>query len=127
MSKAQGLWHWISVIVFISILLFKGVAFAAMWCCGAAGSEHATHHPSTLVAVQMPDHVHHMEMQQAKSEQQDQNACPGCASDCTAAALMINPVHRFCESTPTEPIQEFTAFQLSQTHSALERPPRFIN
>lgn len=110
----------------ISLLLFKGVASAAMWCCGPAGQEHGTHHQSSMPVHQMADHMQYS-ADESESEQPELSSCPGCASGCTATALMLNQLDTMCDPIQTERILVYAELKIPLTGSGLERPPRFIN
>lgn len=126
MNNTQGPIYWISVMVLISLLLFKGVASAAMWCCGPAGQDHSAHHQTTMPVHQMADHMHHS-ADESSSGQQDMSSCPGCASGCTTTALMLSHLDSICDSIQTERILVSVALKIPLTGSGLERPPRFIS
>lgn len=64
MYKKRGQVSWVSLLVLISLLLFKGVAAAAMLCCGPEHSAHSEHssvqsNSSTMDHHMMSGHSHH--------------------------------------------------------------------
>jgi len=140
MNRNQGQVSWISVVVIISLLLFKGVAAAAMLCCGPDHGSHSgtsAHHALSAAEKElMHEHSAHSSAQHAAMmAQQDlsdsdtkdsgyQSSCSGCAVSCTAAVLMINPSENLSEKNQTERILSSTPFVFPLTASGLERPPR---
>ncbi|WP_288740169.1 hypothetical protein [uncultured Rheinheimera sp.] len=142
MNRNQGQTPWLRLMVLISLLLFKGVAAAAMLCCGPDHGSHSTsssHHPNSgTTAHQMSDHRAHSTEQHAEMmEQQDQDAdlsnaghkssCPGCAISCASAVLMMDPCGIPPEKNQTERIFSSTSFLFPLTSSGLERPPRLYS
>lgn len=64
MGRNRGQVSWVSLLMLISLLLFKGVAAAAMLCCGPDHSAHSEHSsvqskPSATDHSMMADHNHH--------------------------------------------------------------------
>ncbi|GAA0659543.1 hypothetical protein [Rheinheimera tangshanensis] len=142
MNRNQGQTPWLRLMVLISLLLFKGVASAAMLCCGPDHSSHSTsssHHPNSgTTAHQMSDHRAHSTEQHAEMmEQQDQDSdlsnaghkssCPGCAISCASAVLIMDPCGIPPEKNQTERIFSSTSFLFPLTSSGLERPPRLYS
>ena len=142
MNRNQGQTPWLRLMVLISLLLFKGVAAAAMLCCGPDHGSHSTsssHHPNSgTTAHQMSDHRAHSTEQHAEMmEQQDQDAdlsnaghkssCSGCAISCASAVLMMDPCGIPPEKNQTERIFSSTSFLFPLTSSGLERPPRLYS
>lgn len=137
MNRNRGQVSWVSLMILISLLLFKGVAVAAMLCCGPDHSEHTSSH-SQLAANEhshMAVHGHHTAEMNAKTTMMTDNSnhqmtaehassCPGCAVSCATAALMINPSDFISDLSKTERIISFTPFVIPLTSSGLERPPR---
>jgi hypothetical protein len=142
MNRNQGQTPWLRLMVLISLLLFKGVAAAAMLCCGPDHGSHSTssshHQNSVTTAHQMSDHRAHSTEQHAEMmEQQDQDAdlsnaghkssCSGCAISCASAVLMMDPCGIPPEKNQTERIFSSTSFLFPLTSSGLERPPRLYS
>ncbi len=143
MNRNQGQTPWLRLMVLISLLLFKGVAAAAMLCCGPDHGSHSTsssHHPNSgTTAHQMSDHRAHSTEQHAEMmEQQDQvdadlsnaghkSSCSGCAISCASAVLMMDPCGIPPEKNQTERIFSSTSFLFPLTSSGLERPPRLYS
>ncbi|WP_152342871.1 hypothetical protein [Rheinheimera sp. KL1] len=142
MNRNQGQTPWLRLMVLISLLLFKGVAAAAMLCCGPDHGSHSTssshHQNSGTTAHQMSDHRAHSTEQHAEMmEQQDQDAdlsnaghkssCSGCAISCASAVLMMDPCGIPPEKNQTERIFSSTSFLFPLTSSGLERPPRLYS
>ncbi len=136
----------------ISLLLFKGVAAAAMLCCGPDHSEHSSvqskpsamahnmmsehgHHNAELPAQasDMPEHQscdHHQIMSDHSVPQlvnDHQSSCSGCAVSCSAAVMMINTSDFIPAPPQNERIFSLTPLVFSQTSSGLERPPRLFS
>ena len=64
MNRNRGQVSWVSLLMLISLLLFKGVAAAAMLCCGPDHSAHSGHssiqsNASATDHHMMADHRHH--------------------------------------------------------------------
>jgi hypothetical protein len=143
--------------VLISLLLFKGVAAAAMLCCGPEHSAHSelqSDHSQFIAVHSMMehsamghdmadhspmDHSQHLsqvhspttDMQQLSASQQQgdehQSSCSGCAVSCTAAVLLLNPSELTAEQAKTERIFSVTPFIFPLTSAGLERPPRLYS
>ncbi len=139
----------------ISLLLFKGVAAAAMLCCGPDDSAHSEHSsiqskPSAMAHNMMSEHSHHnaelpaqasgMQEHQACDHHQmmaddsvnqfindHQSSCSGCAVSCAAAVLMINPADFIPDPPQNERIFSLTSLVSPLTLSSLERPPRLYS
>ena len=139
MNRNQGQTPWLRLMVLISLLLFKGVAAAAMLCCGPDHGSHSTssshHQNSVTTAHQMSDHRAHSTEQHAEMmEQQDQDSdlsnaghkssCSGCAISCASAVLMMDPCGIPPEKNQTERILSSNPIVFPLTSSGLERPPR---
>lgn len=140
MNRNRGQVSWVSLIVLISLLLFKGVAAAAMLCCGPDHTEHPVSHSqsSNTDHNQMEHHAHHsaaVESNHSMSDGSDQQmmtdthqlSCSGCAVSCAPAVLMINPADFIAEPAQNERIASFIPFLLPLTASGLERPPRLYS
>jgi aldehyde:ferredoxin oxidoreductase len=139
----------------ISLLLFKGVAAAAMLCCGPEHSAHTEHSsiqskPSAMAHSMMSEHSHHnTEMPAQTSDMPEhqacdhhqmmaddsvnqfmndhQSSCSGCAVSCAAAVLMINPSDFIPEPPQNERILSLTSLVSPLTLASLERPPRLYS
>lgn len=139
----------------ISLLLFKGVAAAAMLCCGPDHTAHSEHpsvqsKPSAMDHSMMSGHNHHnaelpaqaidMSEHQACDHHQmmtddsvnqfmndHQSSCSGCAVSCAAAVLMINPSDFIPEPPENERILSLTSSVFPLTLPGLERPPRLYS
>lgn len=64
MNRNRGQVSWVSLLMLISLLLFKGVAAAAMLCCGPDHSAHSEHSstqskPLAMDHNMMSGHSHH--------------------------------------------------------------------
>ncbi|WP_233080427.1 hypothetical protein [Rheinheimera soli] len=151
MNRNRGQVSWVSLIVLISLLLFKGVAAAAMLCCGpdhaahpASHSkssdtdhsmmEHHGHHTAAVEHNSMPvgsDHQLLDELQtiddQVMMMDMHQLSCSGCAVSCAAAVLMVNPADFIADPVQNERFLSFTPFLFPLTGSGLERPPRLYS
>ena len=155
MYKKRGQVSWVSLLVLISLLLFKGVAAAAMLCCGPDHSAHSEHssvqsNSSTMDHHMMGEHSHHNAELPAQasdiSEHQacdhhqmiaddsvnqfmndHQSSCSGCAISCAAAVLMINPSDFIPEPPQNERILSLTSLVVPLTLASLERPPRLYS
>jgi hypothetical protein len=140
MNSNQGHTPWLRLMVLISLLLFKGVATAAMLCCGPDHSNHLMsqpHHQSADTAThQVIDHSAHSAEQHADmvmpqmhdSDPQhngQQSSCSGCAVSCTTAMVMMDPSGKLPEKNQAERIFSSNSLLFSLTSSGLERPPRF--
>ncbi len=149
MNRNQGPVSWISLTVLISLLLFKGVAAAAMLCCGP---DHSAHSQSSAVnqhlmmdssaahnADHNADHSHHTTKTDtptgAMTDSTDHllttddhsSSCSGCAVSCAAAVLMLNPSDSMPEPPQNERFLSLTLLVFPLTSSGLERPPRFYS
>jgi aldehyde:ferredoxin oxidoreductase len=139
----------------ISLLLFKGVAAAAMLCCGPEHSAHTEHSsiqskPTAMAHSMMSEHSHHnTEMPAQTSDMPEhqacdhhqmmaddsvnqfmndhQSSCSGCAVSCAAAVLMINPSDFIPEPPQNERILSLTSLVSPLTLASLERPPRLYS
>lgn len=150
MNRNRGRVSWVSLLLLISLLLFKGVAAAAMLCCGPAHSKHPASHLQALNAdhSMMEHHSHQTaetqnhssmpdgsdlrimdELQPMEHQMMDahQLSCSGCAVSCAAAVLMINPADFMAEPPQNERIFNLTPLLFSLTASGLERPPRLYS
>lgn len=143
MNRKRGQVSTLTLLMLISLLLFKGVAAAAMFCCGPEHSTHAKNAPVQHQAVSthqdaMTSHCHDAASDplQISSIQQDQTSldhqvnkdqrysCSGCAASCTALVLLSNTAGVLVEPITSDRIHSSTVALLSLTHSGLERPPR---
>jgi hypothetical protein len=152
MNRKRGQVSTLTLLMLISLLLFKGVAAAAMFCCGPEHSTHAKNAPVQHQAVSthqdvMTSHCHDAapEPLQISSTQQDhaeqtsldhhlnkdhqvnkdqQNSCSGCAASCASIVLLNNSTGFLAEPITSDRIHSSTVALLSLTHSGLERPPR---
>lgn len=152
MNRNRGQVSWVSLLVLIGLLLFKGVAAAAMLCCGpdhTAHSEHSSvqsktpamdhsmmsglsHHNAELSAQanDMSEHQacdHHQMMADESVNQfmnDHQSSCSGCAVSCASAVLMSNPSDFIPEPPQNERILSLTSLVFPLTLAGLERPPR---
>ena len=136
----------------ISLLLFKGVAAAAMLCCGPDHSDHSSsqsvlsamdhsmmsghsHHNAELPAQasDMTEHQacdHHQMMADNSVNQltnDHKSSCSGCAVSCAAAVLMSNPSDFIPQPPQNERILSLTSSVFALTISGLERPPRLYS
>jgi|GEM_PF-4056292 len=139
----------------ISLLLFKGVAAAAMLCCGPDHTAHSEHSsiqskPSAMAHSMMSGHSHHnAELPAQASDTPEhqaydhyqmmaddsvnqfmndhQSSCSGCAVSCAAAVLMINPSDFIAAPPQNERILSFTFSIFPLTLASLERPPRLYS
>jgi hypothetical protein len=157
MNSSNSPMSWVSIVVLISLLLFKGVAAAAMLCCGPEHSAHSElqsgHSQSPVAEHHQVDHsamghnmANHSSVDQDQLAQttdapvdlhqhgaaqlqndEHQSSCSGCAVSCAAAVLMLNPAERLAEQAKTERIFSFTPFVFPLTIKGLERPPRFYS
>lgn len=147
MNRNRGQVSWIRLLLLISLLLFKGVAAAAMLCCGPDHSEHPASHSqsSDTDHSMMEHHSHHSAAVEQNSIAGDsdhhimgqlqtldypmtmdthQLSCSGCAVSCASAVLMVNPADFFADPVQNERFLSFTPFLIPLTGSGLERPPR---
>ncbi|MBU1620931.1 MAG: hypothetical protein KJ556_11730 [Gammaproteobacteria bacterium] len=150
MNRNRGRVSRVTLLVLISLLLFKGVAAAAMLCCGPDHSEHQASHSQSSetdhsmvqqhghhsVAVEhnsMPDGSDQQVMDEPQLVDQQmmmdthQLSCSGCAVSCAAAVLMVNPSDFMAEPAQNERILGFTPLVFPLTASGLERPPRLYS
>jgi hypothetical protein len=155
MNRKRGQVSWIGLLVLISLLLFKGVAAAAMLCCGPDHSAHSVHSsvestPSAMDHSMMSGHSHHntelpaqassIPEHQACDHHQmmaddsvnqfmndHQSSCSSCAVSCAAAVLMINPSDFIAEPPQNERILSLTSLVVPLTLASLERPPRLYS
>lgn len=155
MNRNRGQVSWVSLLMLISLLLFKGVAAAAMLCCGPDHTAHSEHSsvqskPSAMVHSMMNGHCHHnaelpaqasdMSEHQACDHHQmtaddsvsqlmndHQSSCSGCAVSCAAAVLMINPPDFIAAPPQNERILSLTSSVFPLTLASLERPPRLYS
>ena len=135
MNRNRGQLSRLTLLMLIGLLLFKGVAAAAMLCCGP---DHSISHSQTSEHQMMPEHSHHS-MPEHSDHQLAVNdsaylmmddhdlSCPGCAVSCAAAVLMINPSDFIAAPAQTERIISFNSLILPLTLSGLERPPRLFS
>lgn len=152
MNRNRGQVSRVSLLVLISLLLFKGVAAAAMLCCGPDHTAHSEHSsvqskPSAMDHSMMNGHSHHNAELPAQasdmSEHQNfghhqmmaddsvnqfindhQSSCSGCAVSCAAAVLMSNPSDFIPEPPQNERILSLTSSVFPSPLASLERPPR---
>lgn len=146
MNRKRGQVSTLTLLALISLLLFKGVAAAAMFCCGPHNSTHAKNAPEQHQSVgthqdAMTSHCHDVTPVplQISSTQQDhaeqtklhhqmntdqQYSCSGCAASCASIVLFNNTVGFLAEPIASDRIQSGTQPLLSFTPSGLERPPR---
>lgn len=150
MGRNRGQVSWVSLLMLISLLLFKGVAAAAMLCCGPDHTAHSEHSsvqskPSAMDHSMMSGHSHHnaelpsqasdmSEHQQMMADDSvnqlmndHQSSCSGCAVSCAAAVLMINPSDFIPEPPQNERISSLTSSVFPLTLASLERPPRLYS
>jgi hypothetical protein len=140
MNKTSGQVSWLSLLLLISLLLFKGVAVAAMLCCGLGHNTHPTAVETNAEHGHDTGHSHHSvsspEAQQSTTEHQlsemaqthdhSSNSCSGCAVSCTAAVLLMdNPMLSY-EQYLAERILSSDPLLVPLTSSGLDRPPRSI-
>ena len=143
MNRKRGQVSTLTLLMLISLLLFKGVAAAAMFCCGPEHSTHAKNAPVQHQAVSthqdaMTSHCHDASSDplQISSIQQDQTSldhqvnkdqhysCSGCAASCASIVLLNNTTGFLAEPITSDRIHSSTVALLSLPHSGLERPPR---
>jgi hypothetical protein len=135
MNRNRGKISRLTLLMLIGLLLFKGVAAAAMLCCGP---DHSSKHSQMPEHQMMTEHSHHS-MPEHSDHQPVLNdsgnltvddhelSCPGCAVSCAAAVLMINPSDFIAAPPQTERIISFNSLVLPLTLSGLERPPRLFS
>ena len=132
MNRNRGQISRLTLLMLIGLLLFKGVAAAAMLCCGP---DHSSKHSQMPEHQMMTEHSHH-HMSEHSDHQLAINdsgnldmddhefSCPGCAVSCAVAVLMMNPSDFAAVPPQTERIISFNSLVLPLTLSGLERPPR---
>lgn len=134
MNKKRGQVSWISLVMLISLFLFKGVASAAMLCCGPDHGGHSEHQASQLSDHNLTDHSEHHDSshQDPMSESsalpdEHQSTCSVCAISCTQALMLLDSLDLPTDHQQNERILSFTPTLYLLTDSGLERPPRFYS
>ncbi|HJS16872.1 MULTISPECIES: hypothetical protein [Rheinheimera] len=150
MNRNRGQVSWVSLLMLISLLLFKGVAAAAMLCCGPEHTAHSEHSsvqskPSVMDHSMMSGHSHHNAELPAQASDMSEHqqmmvddsvnqlmndhasSCSGCAVSCAAAVLMVNPSDFIPEPPQNERILSLTSSVFPLTLASLERPPRLYS
>jgi hypothetical protein len=134
MNKKRGQVSWVGLMMLISLLLFKGVASAAMLCCGPDHSAHSEHPTSHQMTDAYADHsAHSTDIEQdsnftsSTAPDEHQSSCSDCAISCTSAVMLLDGLNMPPDQHQTERIFSFTPTVYPLTGSALERPPRFYS